>query len=75
MNSFFKTFWAAILAFVVANILIGLFTLAVWSGVVASFSKPVAAVSQGSVLVLDFAENYGSPQQCHCGFVLTSVSK
>ncbi|MDY3978594.1 MAG: signal peptide peptidase SppA [Tidjanibacter sp.] len=63
MNSFFKTFWAALLAFVVANILIGLFTLAVWSGVVASFSKPVAAVSQGSVLVLDFAENItDSPQ-------------
>lgn len=58
MNNFFKTFFAALLAFVAANILLGMITIFILSGFVSSFQqKTTAAVTPGTVLKIDFAEN------------------
>lgn len=54
MNSFMKTFLAALLAFVVANILIGIFAVMILSGI-AAFSKSETVIKDGSVLRIDLS--------------------
>ncbi|WP_300286772.1 signal peptide peptidase SppA [uncultured Alistipes sp.] len=56
MNSFFRTFLACLLAFVVANILIGTFFVMVLAGIGAAFSEQAPAVESGSVLRIDLSE-------------------
>ncbi|MBQ4278778.1 MAG: signal peptide peptidase SppA [Rikenellaceae bacterium] len=56
MNSFFKTFFAALLAFVVGGILIGIFAVMTFAGLAAMFSAPVATVGSNAVLKIDLAE-------------------
>ncbi len=54
MNNFFKMFWAALLAFVVANIVLGLLSFLFFVGMIASLgslgSTHKAVVTSGSVL-------------------------
>ncbi len=56
MNSFFRTFLACLLAFVVANILIGTFFVMVLAGIGAAFSDQTPSVESGSVLRIDLSE-------------------
>ncbi len=57
MGNFFKTFWAALLAFVVANILMVVVGGLVIGGMMVALSPKSPAVGEGSVLKIDFAEN------------------
>ena len=50
MNQFIKTFLACLLAFVVANILIGVFFVMVLAGIGSLFSEKAVSVEPGSVL-------------------------
>ena len=50
---FFKTFWAALLAFVVANILLAIVGLLIFLGVAASFGDTPPVVQKNSVLKID----------------------
>lgn len=54
--TFMKTFWAALLAFIVANILLVLLTFMMFAGVVAMMGDPVPVVRQGSILEIDFKQ-------------------
>ncbi len=56
MNSFFKTFWAALLAFFVANALLTFLSFVFFAGLIAALgtSRP-AVVSANSVLEIDLA--------------------
>ncbi len=67
MGNFFKTFWAALLAFVVANILMAVVGGLIIGGMMVALSPKSPSVSEGSVLKIDFAENIvdgpaGAPQ-------------
>lgn len=53
--NFFKTFWAALLAFVVANILIGVLSIMVVAGIAASFGETPEAVKANSILKIDLS--------------------
>lgn len=53
MSKFFKTFWAALLAFVVGNILIWLFVFLLFAGMIAAFTPSAPIVSSDSVLKID----------------------
>lgn len=55
MKRFFSTFGAALLAFIVGVLILWLVIVAVLGGVMSSFSPRAAAVSENSVLVIDFA--------------------
>lgn len=59
MKGFFKTFWAALLAFVVGGAVITMIGIMAIAGIGASFgsSSTPTIVEDGSVLVIDFAEN------------------
>lgn len=54
--TFMRTFWAALLAFIVANIIMGLLFFMTIGGMMAAFSEPVPTVKSNSVLVIDFRE-------------------
>ena len=56
MNQFIKTFLACLLAFVVANILIGVFFVMVLAGIGSLFSEKAVSVEPGSVLRIDLSE-------------------
>ena len=56
MKRFFSTFGAALLAFIVGVLLLWLVMGAVVAGVMGTFAPRVAAVSENSVLVIDFAK-------------------
>ena len=56
MNQFIKTFLACLLAFVVANILIGVFFVMVLAGIGSLFSEKAVSVGPGSVLRIDLSE-------------------
>lgn len=70
MNSFWKTFLAALLAFVVANFLIGIFGIMILAGLAAGFSKSVSQVQNNSVLRIDFSRpvNDSPPESPFAGF-------
>lgn len=54
MNSFFKNFWAALLAFIIGTVLVWLLAILIFTGIVASsFSSPAVHVGPGSVLKID----------------------
>lgn len=54
--NFFKTFLASLLAFLVANILIFIFAVMIFAGIVATFSnKQTKVTSPNSVLVIDLS--------------------
>ena len=56
MNSFFKTFLASLLAFVVGAMLLGIFVVMVMAGVSALFSSPMVTVGPNTVLRIDLGE-------------------
>ena len=56
MNQFIKTFLACLLAFVVANILIGVFFVMVLAGIGSLFSEKAVSVGPGAVLRMERAE-------------------
>lgn len=53
--NFFKTFWAALLAFVVINILIGVLSIMVVAGIAASLGETPQAVKSNSILKIDLS--------------------
>ncbi len=54
MNSFFKNFWAALLAFIIGTVAVWMLGVLILSGMVmSSFSTPVVHVTPGSVLKID----------------------
>lgn len=53
--NFFKTFWAALLAFVVANILIGVVTVLIFAGLAAAFGDTPEPVNEDSILKIDLS--------------------
>lgn len=58
MNKFFKTFWAALLAFIVGGILLVVLGVMLFAGIGAAFSTSTpVVVGENSVLKIDFAEN------------------
>ena len=58
MNKFFKTFWAALLAFIVGGILLVVLGVMLFAGIGAAFSSSTpVVVGENSVLKIDFAEN------------------
>ena len=57
MNQFIKTFLACLLAFVVANILIGVFFVMVLAGIGSLFSEKAVSVEPGSVLRIDLSDS------------------
>lgn len=57
MNSFFKTFLASLLAFVVANILIAVFLVVIFASfVAATFSTKTVQIDSESILKIDLSE-------------------
>ena len=52
--NFGKTFLAALLAIIVANIIVGIFTVMIFAGVMAGFESGPVAVRPNSVLRIDF---------------------
>lgn len=69
MKNFFKTFGAALLAFVVGTFLMWLIVIGLFAGVVSSFApRPVSVPSEG-VLVIDLANGIvDSPENRYGGF-------
>lgn len=57
-KGFFKTFWAALLAFVVGGILLIVLSVMLFAGIGSAFSTTTpVVVAENSVLKIDFAEN------------------
>ncbi len=59
MNSFFKTFWAALLAFLAANFILGMISIFFFAALVASIGTAttgMVSVGQNSVLKIDLEE-------------------
>lgn len=56
MNSFFKTFWAALLAFLAANILIIILSIIVFAGMTSSLMPKAKSVEDGTVLKFNLSE-------------------
>ncbi len=58
MNSFFKNFWAALLAFIIGTVVVWLLAILILTGMaVSSFSTPVARIVPNSVLKIDMTSN------------------
>lgn len=75
MNKFFKTFWAALLAFIVGTVLMWLFVILLFSGIAASFSPKPTVVSAGSVLKIDLASTMvDSPENRSASINLSSYT-
>ncbi len=56
MNGFFKSFWAALLAFIIGTVLVWLLGILIFAGIaLSSFSTPVVRVMPNSVLKIDMA--------------------
>ena len=68
MNQFIKTFLACLLAFVVANILIGVFFVMVLAGIGSLFSEKAVSVEPGSVLRIDLSERIVDSPSSAFGF-------
>lgn len=69
MKNFFKTFGAALLAFVVGTFLMWLIVIGLFAGVVSSFAPKPVSVSPESVLVVDLANGIvDSPENRYGGF-------
>jgi protease-4 len=72
---FFKTFLAALLAFVVANILIGIISMMIFAGIAGGFAAKEVTVTSNSVLKIDFATSItDAPQSTNFNFTLTGFS-
>lgn len=76
MNSFFRTFLAALLAIVVANIVLGVFFVMIVSGLAMAFREKPVTVRSNSVLKVDLAGNItDAPQNMPFGGLDLSTFK
>ena len=57
MNKFFRTFWAALLAFVVGTVVVWLMLILIFAGISAAFTPKPVAIMNNSVLKIDLASS------------------
>lgn len=75
MNKFFRTFWAALLAFISGSILFTMLGFMIFSGIVASFSSKPVAVQTNSVLKIDLSQQLSDSPDNNIGmFDLSSMT-
>lgn len=73
MNKFFRTFWAALLAFVVGTAVMWLFVFLLFAGMAAAFTPTAPVVSHDSVLRIDLTSSVvDSPENRSASFNLST---
>jgi len=75
MNKFFRTFWAALLAFVVGTVVVWLFVFLIFAGISAAFTPKPVPIMSNSVLKIDLADAVvDSPESRRISFNISTYN-